>query len=70
MSKSGIRRKHDENATKIHKRSHSASHTYKKGLSGRANGGTMQDARVDKVQGPLVSLPEEDRAGGGQLGGG
>ena len=37
------------------------SHTYKEGPPGRANGGTMEDAQKDKVEGPPVSLPEGDK---------
>ena len=61
MSKSEIRGKHDEDATQLRRRSHPASHTYKEGPPGRANGGAMKDAREDKVLGPRVSLPEEDK---------
>jgi hypothetical protein len=59
MSKSGIRRKHDENATQLYRRSRSASHPYKEGPPGRANRGATEDARKDKVEGPPVSLLEE-----------
>ena len=42
-----------------------ASSTYKEGPPGRENGGATQYAQEDKVEGPPISLPEEDRAGGG-----
>jgi len=61
MSKSRIRRKHDENATQLCRRSCSASHPYKEGPPSRANRGATEDARKDKVEGPPVSLPEEDK---------
>jgi hypothetical protein len=64
MSKSVIRRKHDEDTTKLHKRSLLASSTYKEGSLGRAIGGATKDAQEDKVEGPSVSLQEEDEAGG------
>ena len=56
MSKSEIRRKHDEDATKLHRRSHPASYTYKKDPPGGAKGGATKDARKDKFEGPPVSL--------------
>ena len=59
MSKSGIRQKQDESATQVHRRSHLASHPYKEGPPGRVNGGAMEDAQKDKVEGPPVSLLEE-----------
>ena len=40
------------------------SHPYKEGPLGRANGRATQDAQEDKVQGPPVSLLEEDTPGG------
>ena len=61
MSKSGIRRKHDENAMQVHRRSLPASHPYKEGPPGRANRGATEDARKDKVKGPPVRLPKEDK---------
>ena len=61
MSKSGIRRKQDEDATQLRRRSHLASHTYMEDPPGRANGGATEDARKDKVEGPPVSLPEKDK---------
>jgi len=61
MSKSGIRQKQDESATQVHRRSHLASHPYKEGPPGRVNGGAMEDAQKDKVEGPPVSRPEEDK---------
>ena len=54
MSKSGIRRKHDENATQLHRRSCSASHPYKEGPSGRANGRATHNAYKERYQGPHV----------------
>ena len=64
MSKSEIRRKHDEDTTKLHRRSLPASSIYKEGSLGRAIGGTTKDAQEDKVEGPSVSLQEEDEARG------
>ena len=61
MSKSGIRRKHDENATQLHRRSCSASHPYKEGPPGRANGGDTEDALEDKDEDPHVIQHAKDR---------
>ena len=61
MSKSETRGKHDEDAMQLHRRSHLASHPYKEGPPGRVNGGATEDAHKDKVEGPPVSLPEEDK---------
>ena len=68
MSKSEIRRKHAVDATKLHRRSHPGSPTYKEGPSGKANRRTTQYARKDKVQGPPVSLPDKDEKGEAPLG--
>ena len=35
--------------------------TYKEGPPSRANGRATKDAREDKVLGPCVNLPEEDK---------
>ena len=68
MSKSGIKRNHAADATQL-RRSHPASHTYKEGPSGRANGRAMHNVYKERRQGPHVSLPEKDederRPGGG-----
>ena len=61
MSKSGIRRKHDEDTTQLRRRSHPTAHTYKEGPPGRANGGAAEDARKDTVEDPPISLLEEDK---------
>ena len=61
MSKSEIRRKHAVDATQLRRRSHPASHTYKEGPSGRANGRTTHNAYKKRYQGPHVSLPEKDK---------
>ena len=64
MSKSEIRRKHDEDATKQRRRSHPASYTYKEGPPGGAKGGATKDARKDKVEGPPITLPAKDKEEG------
>ena len=61
MSKSEIRRKHIADAIQLRRRSHPASHTYKEGPSGRANGRAMHNAYMERYEGPHVSLPEEDK---------
>ena len=37
------------------------SHPYKEGPLGRAIGGTTEDARKDKVEGPPITLPAKDK---------
>ena len=61
MSKNEIRRKHDEDATQLRRRSHPASHPYKEGPLDRANGGAKEDALVDKDEDPRVSQQAKDR---------
>ena len=68
MSKSGIRRKHAADATKLHRRSHPASPTFKEGPPGRANGRATHNAHKESHKGPPVSLPEEDKDEGRQGG--
>ena len=60
MSKSGIRRKHAADTTQLRRRSHPASHIYKEGPSGRANGRATHNSHKERDKGPHVSLPEED----------
>ena len=55
MSKSEIRRKHDEDTTQLRRRSQPVSHPYKEGSLVRANGGAREDALVDKDEDPRVS---------------
>ena len=61
MSKSGRRRKHDEDATQLHRRSCPVSHPYKEGPPDRANGGAKEDALVDKDEDPRVSQHAKDK---------
>ena len=65
MSKSEIKQKYDEDATRLHRKSLLTSSTYKVGPPSRANGSATQDTREDKVQGPPVIRPEKDGGGGG-----
>ena len=60
MSKSEIRGKHDEEATQLHRRSQSASLTYKEGPQIRGNGRAKANAPRGKDQGPQVSVLEKD----------
>ena len=64
MSKSGIKWKHAADTTKLRRRSHPTSHPYKENPCGRVNRRATQYAQEDKVEGPSVSLQEEDEAGG------
>ena len=61
MSKSEIRRKHDEDTTQLRRRSQPVSHPYKEGPLDRANGGAKEDALVDKDEDPRVSQHAKDR---------
>jgi len=66
MSKRGIRRKHAVDATRIHRRSHPASPTYKEAPPDRANGRAKQSTRHGQHLGPPVSHQEEGAPGGAQ----
>ena len=56
MSKSEIRRKHDEDTTQLRRRLQPVSHPYKEGPHVKANGGgAKEDALVDKDEDPRVS---------------
>jgi len=61
MSKSEIRGKHAADATQLCRRSHPASHTYKEGPSGRANGRATHNAYKERYQSPHVSLLEKNK---------
>ena len=61
MSKSGIRRKHDEDTTQLRRRSQPVSHPYKEGPNVRANGGAKEDALGDMDQDPRVSQHAKDK---------
>ena len=62
MSKNEIRRKHDEDATQLRRRSHPASHPYKEGPHVRENGASTQDAPEDKDKDQRIYHPAEDQA--------
>ena len=64
MSKSGIRQKHDENATQPRRRSRPASHPYKEGPPGKANGSATEHAQEDKDEDPRVRQPTKDKIKG------
>ena len=61
MSKSGIRRKHDENAMQLHRRSRLASYPYKEGPPDGTNRGAMEHAQEDKDEDPRVSQHAKDK---------
>ena len=61
MSKSEIRRKHDEDTTQLRRRSQPVSHPYKEGPHVRANGGTKVNALRDLDKGPQIRLSEVDK---------
>ena len=66
MSRSEIRKKNTVDATQLHRRSHSASPTYKEGPPGRANGRATHNAHKERYEGPPNSLLEEDEDEGRQ----
>jgi len=61
MSKSEIRRKHDEDTMQLRRRSQPMSHPYKEGPLDRVNEGATEDARADKDKDPRVSQHAKDK---------